>query len=253
MEEQPPSPPMSLPMRMLNVLAAPGEVYEEVRRSGPCTANWLAPALLLIVVSWVASAVLFSQPNIQQQLRDITGQAVEKQVQKMKLPPEQAEKARDAAERYGAIGTKISMYAGPPVAGLVTPFFWGLILWGLARLFLKTPLTYMKAVEVVGLAAMISVLDAIVRTLLALAMGNLFASPSLALLVRHFDPQSPTHSLLAMVNIMTFWLLAVRSVGLSRLTGVTFVRAAAWVFGIWAAYTGFLIGVGALVNAVFNR
>ena len=37
---------------------------------------------------------------------------------------------------------------------------------------------------------------------------------------------------------MTFWLLAVRAMGLARLSGVSFIKAALWVFGIWAAYTG---------------
>ena len=39
----------------------------------------------------------------------------------------------------------------------------------------------MKAVEVAGLSNMILVLDVMVKTLLILITGNLFASPSLAL------------------------------------------------------------------------
>jgi hypothetical protein len=111
----------------------------------------------------------------------------------------------------------------------------------------------MKAVEVVGLANMIGVLDVIVRTLLIVGMGNLYAAPSLGLLVKDFDPQNPVHSLLAVVNVMTFWLLAVRAIGLARLSGASFAKAALWVFGIWAAYTGFLIGLGALAQAAFKR
>ena len=111
----------------------------------------------------------------------------------------------------------------------------------------------MKAVEVAGLANMVSVLEVIVKTLLIVGLGNLYAAPSLVLLVQEFDPQNTVHSLLALVNVMTFWLLAVRAVGLARLSGASFGKAAAWVFGIWAAYTGFLVGLGVLAKAAFKR
>ena len=52
----------------------------------------------------------------------------------------------------------------------------------------------MKAVEVAGLSNMILALSVIVKTLLVLIAGNLFASPSLALLVKDFDPQNSVHS-----------------------------------------------------------
>ena len=118
---------------------------------------------------------------------------------------------------------------------------------------LKGNFPYMKAVEVVGLANMIGVLEVIVKTLLIVGLGNLYASPSLVLLVKEFDPQNTVHSLLALVNVMTFWLLAVRGIGLARLSGVSFAKAAAWVFGIWAAYTGLLIGLAFVAKTAFKR
>ena len=81
--------------------------------------------------------------------------------------------------------------------GFVTPFFWGLIVWLVGAKLFKGNFPYMKAVEVVGLANMISVLEVIVRTLLIVGLGNLYAAPSLVLLVKEFDPQNTVHSLLA--------------------------------------------------------
>jgi hypothetical protein len=40
---------------------------------------------------------------------------------------------------------------------------------------------------------------------------------------------------------------------MARLAGVSFGKAAVWVFGIWAAYTGFFIGLGAAIKAVAGR
>jgi len=110
----------------------------------------------------------------------------------------------------------------------------------------------MKAVEIAGLANMILVLDVIVRTSLVFITGNLFSTLSLALLVKDFDPQNTLHSLLAVVNAMTLWLLAVRSFGLAKLTGASVGKAVAWVFGIWIVLTGAMIGFGAAMRAALG-
>jgi hypothetical protein len=52
---------------------------------------------------------------------------------------------------------------------------------------------------------------------------------------------------------MTFWILAVRGVGLARLSGVSVAKAVTWVFGIWAAYTGLLVGFGFLAKTALKR
>jgi VIT1/CCC1 family predicted Fe2+/Mn2+ transporter len=251
--EAPPSPTMSLGGRLLNVFATPGDVFQEVKTASVSAANWLVPALILIVVSWVATWLIFSQESIKHQLSEITDQAIQKQVEKAHMSEQQAEQARAVGEKWAGISTKVASGLAPVFGGFVTPFFWGLIVWLVGAKLLKGDFPYMKAVEVVGLANMVSVLDVIIRTLLIVGMGNLYAAPGLVLLVKDFDPQNTVHGLLAIVNVMTFWVLAVRAIGLARLSGASFAKAALWVFGIWAAYTGFFVGLGLLMKVVFKR
>jgi hypothetical protein len=251
--ETPGTPVMSLAGRLLNVFATPGEVFEEVKTAKDSAANWLVPALILVLVSWAAAAVIFSQDSIKHQLTEITDQAIQKQVEKNHMSEQAAEQARAMGEKWAGISAKIGAGLVPVLVGFLTPFFWGLIIWLVGAKVLKGNFPFMKAVEVVGLANMITVLDTVVKTLLILGMGNLYASPSLVLLVKEFDPQNTVHSLLTIVNVMTFWVLAVRAVGLARLSGVSFAKAALWVFGIWAAYTGFFIGLGLLLKKAFER
>src|SRR5258708_11701631 len=164
-------------------------------------------------------------------------------MQACKLNEQQAEQARAVAAKFAGLGSKVGAYGAPVVAGLVLPFWWGLWVWLVGTKVMGADFGYMKGVEVAGLAGMIGVFDAIVWTLPILIMGKLFASPSLALFVKQFDPQNPAHALLAIVNIMTFWVLAVRSVGLSRLAGTSFAKAASWIIGIWALQTALLTGL----------
>jgi hypothetical protein len=245
--QQPPA--MSLGGRLLNVFATPGEVFQEVNSAPDKTANWFAPALILIAVSWVAAWVIFSQDSIAHQLSEITDQAIQKQIAAARLSEHQAEQAQAMGEKWAGLSSKIGAALVPVFTGFITPFLWGLIVWLLGAQLFKGHFSYTKAVEVVGLANMISVLDVIVKTLLIVGFGNLYASPGPVLLVKDFDPQNPVHTLLGAVNVMTFWLLAVRAIGLARLSGASLAKSAAWVFSIWAAYTALFIGLGALLQA----
>jgi len=245
-------PAMPLGGRLMNVFAAPGDVFGEVKTAAPSVSNWLVPAILFIMLSWLSAGLIFSQPVIRQQMSELSTKAIDRQVEKGKLSSTQAEQARAMAEKVGGIGYKISAVVAPVMAAFILPFWGGLILWLVGSFALKGPFPYMKAVEVAGLANMILVLSVIVKTLLILITGNLFASPGLALVVKNFDPQNSVHSLLAVINVMTLWLLAVRSIGLARLSGTSTGRAAIWVFGIWAILTGAMIGFGAAVRAAFG-
>lgn len=239
---------MSAFARLLNLFAIPGDVFDDVRISPPAAINWVLPALLFVAVGWVSAWLIFSQESIQQQLRETNDRFIQKLVDKGALTEQQAEQSR----ARGDLSTKISPYIVPVFGGFVTPFGWGFLLWMIGTKVFKSSFPFMKAVEVAGLANAISVLETVVKTLLIVGLGNLFASPSPALLLKDFDPQKPSHSLLAVANVMTFWVLAVRAIGLSRLSGVHFARAGFWVFGLWALYTTFLLGIGLAVRAAFG-
>ena len=243
---------MLLAGRLLNVFAAPGEVFDEIKTTPHRAANWLTPAILLIVLSWLSAWLIFSQGSIRQQISEMSNKAIDRQVEKGRLSSAQAEQARTVAEKFGSVGYKIGAFVVPVLVAFATPFWGGLILWLVGSFALKGHFPYLKAVEVAGLANMILVLDVIVRTLLIIITGNLFASLSLTLALKEFDPQNALHSLLAMVNVMVFWLLIVRAIGLARLSGASIGKAVVWIFGIWIVLAGIMIGFGAAMRVVFG-
>jgi len=258
MDDTPSTPPEQTPAqsslfgRLFNIFAAPGEVYAEVKTSPPCTANWLTPVLVFVLASWLGFALMYSQDSVRQQLADIRNQAIEKQMAKTKVPPAQVEQAQQMAEKFGTISTIVGAVAGAAVVGFISPFWWGLILWLVGAKAFKGSFGYMRAVEVAGLSLMIDALEAVVKPLLVLSFGNFFATPSLALLVKEFDPMNTVHGLLAVVNVMTFWVLAVKAVGLAKLCGISFGKAAVWVFGIWVVVTGAFFGIGTAIRLAFG-
>jgi len=248
--QAPPAPATSLAGRLLNVFAAPGDVFSQVRNAGVAHANWLWPAILLTLAGWISAALVFSQPAIRQQMTELADKSIDQQVEKGRIPSSQAEKGRPIAEKMAVTMALVAAVAGTPIVAFVTPFWWGLILW-LGGKVLHGNIPFLKTVEVAGLANMVLVLDTVVRTLLILVTGNVFASPSLALAVKDFDPQNSLHGLCALVNVMVFWVLSVRSIGLASLGGASVGKAASWVFGVWIAYTGTLFGLGLAWRAIF--
>lgn len=247
------SAPMPLSARLLNVFVSPGEVFDAVKASQFAASNWAVPAVALVVISWVCSFLIFSQPAIEQQIRELASRAIEQQVASGKMPRQQAGQVQAVAEKWGVLGAKIAAYVSPPFIAVVAAFGWGLVVWLIGTKVFKADFGYLKAVEVSGLAAMISTLDALVRSLLILITGNLFAAISPALLVQNFDAQNPVHQVIALFNLLAIWALAVRATGLARLTGKGFGKSAAWIFGLWLGYNALAIGGAALMTFVFAR
>jgi hypothetical protein len=233
-------PTTSLLSRLFNVLAAPGEVFEEVKNSKPSAANWLVPALILAVVGAVSMLVIFSQPVVIQQIREQRQQAFDQQIKAGKMTQADVDKAMPIVEMV----TKISVAVGAMIGPFIHIFWWALVLWLMASLVLKIKIPFMKAAEVAGLATMILVLGAIVATLLTVITGKLGATLSPALAISDFDLKNKLHMLLAALSVFNLWLVWVSASGLSRLTGATFIKALLTVGIYWLAFTLLLIGIG---------
>lgn len=228
-------PSMSLAGRMLNVFATPGDVFEEVKAQPAIVANWLVPLILSCVVGVIASVLIFSQPNVVQQFREQQDKAFDKKIEAGKMTKQQADQVRAVLEKFS--GPKFMMISGSISVAIWTPavlFLIGLVVWLIGTQLFNAQFTYLKAVEVVGLASVISILGTIVRTLLVVAKGNMMMAPSPVLFIQNFDPKNLTHALLSILNFATLWYLAVVSIALQKLGGTSFGKAAACIYGLWA-------------------
>lgn len=249
-EAQAPAPPRtSLAAKLLNVFAAPGDVFQEVKTTAGSAANWVVPAILLAITGAISAVIVMSQPAIQQklreQIRDQQAKAMDKQVEAGKMTRQQADQALEVMEKFtGPTMLKIFGGIGAVIGSFGRVICWGLVLWLMGKWFLKTQFSFAKALEVAGLALMISVLGTIVSMLLTVNLEKMGASPSLALVVRDFDMTRKSHLFLAAANVFYFWQVAVVSLGLARLAGVPFVRAALPVFAWWLLWESFLISTG---------
>ncbi|MDB6039614.1 MAG: hypothetical protein JWM99_3455 [Verrucomicrobiales bacterium] len=234
----------SIAARFFNVIASPSEVYEEIREAQPNFWNWLWPVIIYGLIGSIFTLAVFSQKNILHQIREMQSKAVQDAVAKKKLPPESVAQVEEFNDKFGATMMKIAGSFGILVSGFITPFAWGLILWLLAAYLLKVPIPYMQAVEAAGIAMPILLLAVIVSSLLTVAMGRLFSTASLALLINDFDPANKLHLALAAINLFYLWMAAVMGIALSILTGKSLVKSLVGVFGVWILIRVIFLSVG---------
>ena len=238
------SPTMSLSGRLLNIYAAPGEVFETINASPPAVTNWLVPVLLACMVGVINVWVMFSQPAVQQQLEDQQTKKFEQMVAKGQMTHEQVKSIQERMGDTQLTIVKIAGTFGAVVFSFTWLFFLSLLLWLLAWWIFKARFAYMKAVEMVGLCTMIGVLGGIVTMLIIVATGNMYMTPGPALLIRDYNLENKMHLLLSSLNLVTLWYIGVLSVGLSKLTAKSFATAAAWLYGIWLLVRGVIIFSG---------
>jgi Yip1-like protein len=236
---------MSLAARLLNVFAIPGDVFEEVKATAASAGNWLAPVVLSALVGAISAIIIFSQPAIQQQMREQQAKAMDRQVKSGHMTQEQADQALAITEKFmGPTMLKIFGAVGAVVVSFLRVLWWAFVLWLLGRWFLKTRFGYGKTLEITGLAMMISVLGTLVTLLLTVNLARLFATPSLALVVSDFDATRKSHLMLGAINVFSLWQVGLMALGLARLAGVPFFRAAWVVFAYWVAQELFFILIG---------
>jgi hypothetical protein len=244
----PPPISTSLASRLFNVFATPGEVFDEVKDGPPSIGNWLVPVCLSILAGIAFSLIVFSQPAIMQKFRDQFDkqeQALDQQVKDGKITQAQADQGRHYMEMFsGPTMMKISGIVGSNIVSFSSVFGWALVAWLVGRWTLHAPFPYMKAVEVTGLSMMIGVLGGIVTLLMVVSFGALSASPSLALVASQLNLSNKWQAPLGVANFFEIWFAVAVSIGLARLTGVSFGRAASRFFACWLAWKFFWVALG---------
>ena len=231
------SHPQSVMARMINIFAAPGEVFDDIRRFPVSHQTWIWPFLIACLAGVIATVVTLSDPSVQQQLRELQDQRLDQLVAEGKLTEESRAQAEAAMERFG--GGALQSVAASAGGVLWTGFLlfgMALILKIVAKFVFKRRMSYMKGVEIVGITGMIGALESIVRMLLVVIVGDLYATPSPSLFLSNFDPGNKVHQMLTTLNVMSIWYLTVLGVGIARISYVSLGKACAWIFGLWFCF-----------------
>ncbi|MDW8310089.1 MAG: YIP1 family protein [Verrucomicrobiales bacterium] len=223
---------MSLLARLLNVLAIPGRVFEEVIPSRHRVLNWLVPVLLAAAVGAAGAVLVAAQPHFQKTVRERQERMIEKQVEAGKMTRAEADRTLAWLGRLAEPGAlKLLGAFGALLGALTRVCWWGLVLWLLGRWLLRAPVQLPKAIEIAGLASMILVVGSVAALALVTQPGENgleWIAPD--------DPDARSaraRTLFWVSSLFEIWFLVVISNGLARLAQTPFFRAAFCVLGYW--------------------
>jgi len=241
-----PTKPMSLVDRIVNIFASPGELYENVRLTGPTTSNWLLPWLVFIIIAVALNQLMMSNPELVDQMRSMMRGRIDQAVSEGRITQEMADRQ---VEQFGPGSTlfTITSLGGMAIVTFAAMFALGLVYWVVGKTVMKAAAPYMKVVEVIGLTYFISTLEQIVTGILVFVRGKLFSTPSLALFITDVDIQNKMHMALSKVNIFTFWALIVTAIGLAKLFQRDFPKVLVIVVALWIIWAvgSVALGIGA--------
>jgi len=209
-----PASPTSLREKLFNIFVSPTDVFDEVIASPPNLANWRIPTLLACLVTIISLGI---SPTL-------SSTTINRLTQTAAISTAQAQALAGAWPLLSALFVCIATFVGTCWSAFV--------LWLMGRIFLKVRFPYLKALEIVGLTGIISVLGSITTILLIAACGPA-ARPAFSLFVPNMSPTRTFYQILDTLNFFHLWGTTVLAIGLSRLCIVTFKEAAFWVFGYW--------------------
>lgn len=235
---------MSLAARLLNVFAIPRATFEDVRVSRHSIGTWILPLLLAWVVGTATVWLTFCQPGVLQDFRRNSEERIQRLVAEKKMTQSNADKNLKFANSLSHPQVARSLFsAAAAVISALRVFGWAFLLWLLATLFLKVRLDFLKALEVAGLASMITVLGNVV----ALALTTGFQAPANAATITIEDIQARAQSTLFIIqaNVFNIWFVTLLAAGLACLAGVRLSQTLFLVMGTWLA-TQLLIAVTGL-------
>jgi hypothetical protein len=221
--------------RMLNVLPAPGEVFQEIKERPVSQPNWLIPAFIWLLMGGVALHFIFAMPSFRYEIKKQQEKQMQLQVKKGKMTQEQVDQIMAnmppwimaVAEGFAHVTTAIYAFG--------IPFFWGLIIWMLCSMFYKADIEYMKAVEAAGLVSVIYILATVVGSLVSIAMGKMI-SISPAFFLSDFDMTNRNHMILAALNPFYLWYVVVVAVSVSVLANVPVRKPLVWCLLVWVGF-----------------
>jgi hypothetical protein len=251
-----PEPASPLVLRLLNVFAVPGHVFDEVRVSRHSAGNWILPTLLCCVALAVSGYVALSVPSVwkavserQEEFRKQQAATLDKSVAEGKITRAEADETLAALDKVTQPAVlKAFAAAGGFFWGGVRVFWWGLVLWFLARRFLRRPIVYAKALEVAGLGSMIALLSIVVMLVFTVNVGKSFGASGFSLSVTDIGSEGQQFVASIVLNVVNFWIIAVLGIGLARLTEVPWFRATFLVLAYWLLtdLLLLLLGVGSM-------
>lgn len=227
---------ISLGDALAGVFTEPGETFTSVKQSTKKN-YWLIPILIVMVVSIISTVLVMGDEELVSEIQTKQKKAIQERldnaVKEGKMSREQADQQIEQSQKF--ITGSMMMIFGLifSVVGVLVFFFLkGLIYWGGVKIF-KGAASYVEVLNVLGLSAIITAIQLIVDTVMAILMGKLMVNIGPVLLVSHDSVGDAMYAFLANFDLINIWYLIVAGIGLAKMSSLSSVKTVSLVFVLW--------------------
>jgi hypothetical protein len=224
--------------RLFGVLFSPGKTFEDVARKP----SWLLPAIVLVVLSLLASALLSQRVN----WRDVVSQQIEKS-------PQAAQLSADQKAQRIEMGAKIApiiAYVGGLIGPIILLLLVGLVMWGAYSLFGGLNPGFEKSFAITAHSFMTAIVSTplFILILFLKPRGTIDVENPMATNVAAFMGDGTAKWLLTFgkqIDIFTIWTLILLGMGFAAVNRkkLTSGKSIGIAFAVWIAYVVVRTGI----------
>lgn len=236
---------MSLFWRLINLFVAPSELFDHIASAPTRALNWALPLLLNCIAVVVFSITALSNPAVLQETRDLQVKQLNKQVENGKMTAAQRDAALETMEKFSGLTPIFGSVFGA-IGMVFFAFLTGGMVWLVANKALRTTTEFGKAMEIYGLASLVSVPGTLVKLALVNLRGSINVGANLGFFFPDIPMGSPGSTALASFDVFLLWMLLLISLGTAKVTRRSWATSAVWFSGIWLFFVVLFTGWSAL-------
>ncbi len=227
---------ISLGDAMAGVFSEPGNTFESVKSSAKKN-YWLIPLLILIAVSIISSFLVTHDEELVSEIKTQQKTAVKKRldesVKEGKITREQADQQIEQTEKMFGGGMFVIFGMIGSVFGVLIIFFLkALVYWGGLKIF-KGTAGYGDIMNVLGLTSLITAIQLVVDTVLAIVMGKLLMNIGPVLFFSEEAVGKSMFTFIANFDLINIWYTVIVGIGLARVSNLKSSVTIPFVFVLW--------------------
>lgn len=247
-EEQSPEVPsttsapqnISLSDAIAGVFSEPGNTFTEVKASSKSN-YWVWPLIILALITALASYIVLRDEDLSSEIKkmqtDVVKEKLDKEVKSGSMTREQADEQLEKTNKmFGGGMFVVFGILGGFFTVIIFFFLRSLVYWGAFKIF-KGNGTFVNIMNVLGLASIITSVQAILNTVLAIFTGKLFINIGPVLLFTQEQLGKDMFKFVASFDLISLWCLAVIAIGCAKVSNLKSSVTFPVVYGLWLLWT----------------
>jgi len=233
--------------RVINTFTAPSKTFEDIRRGNK---SWWMPFLIMVLIGYVFFAAVALKIGMQQ--------VVDNQV---RLDPKAEERMAKATPEAREMGAKIALYAtegafvATPLLVLGGVALMSLGLWGTINFAFGGKARYGSIFTVWMYAGLPGIVKSLLGSVVIFAGADPesfniknFAPTNLGAFLNPMETNKALYALATSLDAVTIWTLVLLGIGTAIVAGVKRTSGYIAVFGWWAIFVLFGVGIAAIFS-----